>query len=65
MFGVKVTLPCFKQLPLNSNFILEIFIHNSFGERLLFAVKGGVINNPLDSHSATVFDGSENVVTVL
>ena len=68
LFGVKVTLSCFQQLPLNFNLILELFIHTSFGERLLFAVKGGVIfsfDNPLDFHSAIVFGRPENLVIVL
>ena len=38
LFGVKDSLSRFKQLPVNLNLILELFIHISFGERLLFAV---------------------------
>ena len=38
--GVKVASSCFKQLTVNVNLILELIIHTSFGERLLFAVKG-------------------------
>ena len=45
---MKRTLSRFKQLPLNSNFIQEIFTHTSFVERLLFDVKGSV-NFSLDS----------------
>ena len=68
MFGVNVTLSCFKLLTLNSNNILELLIQTSFGESILFAVKGGVIfsyENALGSHSATVFGRPENVTTVL
>ena len=54
LFGVKAALfSCFKQLPLNSNLILELFIHTSFGARLLFALYGGLMfsfDNPLDYH---------------
>ena len=53
MFEVKGSSPCFKQLPLSSNFILELFMHTGFGEKLLFDVKGGVsfsFDNTLDSH---------------
>ena len=39
---VKVILSCFKQLPLNSTLILELLIHLTFGERLLFAVTKGL-----------------------
>ena len=34
MFGVKVTLSCFQQLPLNSNHILELFNHTIFEKGL-------------------------------
>ena len=65
---VKGALSCFKQLPLNSNFIQELFIHTSFGEGLLFDVKGDVnisFENPLDSHSEIVSGRPENVEIVL
>ena len=68
MFGVKGALSCFKQLPLNFNLIQELFIHTSFGERLLFDVKGGVnlsFDNPLDSYSEIVSERPENVAIVL
>ena len=68
MFGVKGALSCFKQLPGNSNLILELFIYTSFGERLLFDVKGGInfsFDNPLDSHYEIKSGRPENVVIVL
>ena len=48
----------FKQLPLNFNLILELFIHTSFGKRLFFDVKLGVnlFDNPLDSHSNLILE---------
>ena len=60
MLGVKITLPCFKKVPLNPILILELFILTNFGETLWFAVKGGLtflFENPLDSDSAIVFGG--------
>ena len=39
LFGVKATLPCFKQPSLSSTIIFEL--HDfSFGERLLFDIVG-------------------------
>ena len=65
LFGAKVTLSCFKQFPLNSSgLILELFIHTSFGVRPLFAAKEGSFDNPLDSHSATVFGRPEKVIVL-
>ena len=46
-----------RQLPLNSNLILELFIHFSFGERLWSTVIGDVIclfDNPLDPYCTIV-----------
>ena len=57
LLGVKVTLSCFNQLPLNSTLIFELFIHHSFGERLLSAVVGDRIfsfDNPLNFYSTIV-----------
>ena len=68
LFGVKDTLFCFKQLPLTSNLVLELFIHTTFGEGLSFAVKGGLtfsFDNPLNHHSKILFARLEKVVTVL
>ena len=68
MFGVNVILSCFKLLTLNSNNILELLIHASFGESILFTVKGGVIfsyENALGSYSAIAFGRPENVTRVL
>ena len=65
MFGVKGALSCFKQLLLNSNFILELFIYAGFGERVLFDVKGAVnfsFDNHLDSQSKIVSGRPENVL---
>ena len=49
--GAKAALSsCFKELPLNFNFILELY-HTSFGDELLLVVKGGQnfsFDNPLD-----------------
>ena len=67
MYGVKGALSYFKQLPLNSNQILGLFIDTSFGEGLLFDVKGGEnfsFDNPLDYHSEIMSGRSENVVIV-
>ena len=66
MFGVKVTLSCFKQLPLNYTLIFEL-CHFSFGERLLFDVVGGLIvsfENPLDCHATTVSLRPSGIVKV-
>ena len=68
MFGVKVILPCLKQLPLNSNLILELFSIPVLEKGLWFAVEGGLIfsiDNPLDSHFVIMFGRPEKVVTVL
>ena len=40
---MKVTLPCFKQLPLNFTFAFELCIHFNFGERLLVSVTTGLV----------------------
>ena len=67
MYGVKGALSYFKQLPLNSNQILGLFIDTSFGEGLLFHVKGGEnfsFDNPLDYHSEIMSGRSKNVVIV-
>ena len=68
LFGLKGALSCFRQLPLNSNLILELFIHTNFGERHLFDVKREVnfsFDNLLDSHSEIMSGRLENVVMVL
>ena len=68
LFGVKVANSCLKKLPVNLNLFPELFIHTSFGERLLFAVKGGSIfsfDNPLDFHSEIMSERPENIVIVL
>ena len=57
----------FKRLPSNINLSLDLF-HSSFGERMSFAVWGGLnfsFENPLDSHSEIVNGIPEDVVTVL
>ena len=56
LLGVKVILSCFNQLPLNSTLIFELFIHHSFGERLLFAVVDLIFSfdNPLNFYSTIV-----------
>ena len=67
LYGVKGALSYFKQLPLNSNQILGLFIHTSFGEGLLFDVKGGEnfsFDNLLDYHSEIMSRRLENVVIV-
>ena len=49
---IKVTLPCFKELPLNSTLAFELCIHFGFGERPLVSVTTGLVfsfDNPLYS----------------
>ena len=68
MLGVKITLSCFRQLPLNSNLILELFTHARLEERLWFDVKRGLFfsfDNPLGSHWAFVFGRTKNIVKVV
>ena len=65
---MKGTLSRFKQLPLNSNFIQETFIHTSSVERLLFDVKGGVnfsLDSSLDFHPEIVLGKPEKNATEL
>ena len=66
LFGVKVTLSCFKQIPLNSTLIFELS-HFSFGERLVFDVVGGLIfscDNLLDCHPTIVSVRAEDIAKV-
>ena len=52
----------------NLNLILGLFIHTSFGDRLLFAVLRGLFfsfDSPLDSHSDIVSESPQNVEMVL
>ena len=43
IFGVKVTLSCFKQVSLNFTLVFEWFIDLIYGEALLIALRGGSI----------------------
>ena len=64
----KVTFSCFKQLPLNSTLIFELFAHLSHGEKLLFGVIEGLIfsfDNPLGSHSTNVSEIPPGIVKIL
>ena len=66
LYRVKLAKSCFKQLPLNFNFILELY-HTSLGERFLFDVYGSIIFSidiPLDYHSEIGSGSSENVEIV-
>ena len=61
---VRIPLLSFKLLIL----FLEIFMHDSFRERLLFDAQEGInfsFDNPLDSHSVIVPVRPENVVIIL
>ena len=68
MFGVKGALSCFNQLALDTNFILELFMYTSFGQILLFNVKGDVnfsFEYPLDFYYGIVSGRPEDVEIVL
>ena len=70
IYYIVCTKKCFILLlsPLNSNFVLELFIHTSFREIILFDLKGGInfsFDNSLDFHSDIVSGRPENVDIVL
>ena len=55
-------------LYVNLILMLELFMHTSFRERLLFNAKGGSVfsfDNPLDFYSEIMSGRPENIVIVL
>ena len=63
--GVKVGNFCVRKLASNLKIILDLFIHASFEEIILSAVRGSLIfsfNNSLDSHSETLSKEPESFV---
>ena len=68
LWARHLALSCFKQLPLTSRVIFELWIHLSFGTRVIPGVLVSSIlssDKPLDFHATTVSVTQVGILKVL